>query len=33
MLYLKIQQVDFLGILLEWGPDPLRPLHTFGLSV
>ena len=33
MSYLKIQQVNFLGILLEWGPDPLRPLPTFCLSV
>ena len=33
MSYLKIQQVNFLGILLVWGPDPLRPLPTFRLSV
>ena len=29
----QIQQVNFLGILLEWGPDPLRPLPTFFFSV
>ena len=33
MSYLKIQQVNFLRIRLEWGPDPLRPLPTFCLSV
>ena len=32
MLYLKTKQVNFLGILSEWGPDPLRPLPTFCLS-
>ena len=29
----QIQQVNFLGVLLEWGPDPLRPLPTFFFSV
>ena len=32
MPYLKTQQVNFLGILSEWGPDPLRPLPNFYLS-
>ena len=33
MSYLKIQQVTFLGILLERGPDPLKPLPSYCLSV
>ena len=32
MPYLKTQQVNFLGILSEWGPDPLLPLPNFYLS-
>ena len=32
MPYLKTQQVNFLGILSEWGPDPLRPLPNFCLE-
>ena len=31
MPYLKTQQVNSLGILSEWGPDPLRPLPNFCL--
>ena len=32
MPYLKTQQINFLGILSEWGPDPLLPLPNFYLS-